>query len=494
MTRLFRNVLTVMSGTLASRVLGFIRQVIFNNLFSGSLKDAFNVAYSVPNLFREVLAEGAITNALIPVLKLQQPREAERFARRFGGLLLGVNLALLGLGFLLAPWVVNVLVAPGSPIDRPMAIYLTRLALPFLTFISMGSLFSALLQSEERFFAPSYAPVLFNVGAILLMALWPGNPAALGLSVTVGGLLQAVIQLPYLRGFGLELAWHPAITSALRLILPFTFTTAIRQAATLVMVRILSTYPTAALTGYYNASIIFQMSLGLLAISPALAYYPRLAQQVADHDWERFRDTLRSALERTGVLLGLAAALLVALAPWITGTFFAWSRQFSAGNYAFTSAALAALGYAVLPWGMNTLLLRAHYARTEVVHAVQVTVLVFTVNILGYLLFSPLGMFRLNLVTAFAGLLGTVLYTIRLNLAGVLSARRLLALVLRLAVAAAGSAIVAHQLAAVVGPAGSAFASAPPLAVGSVGGVVTYLLLARLLGLPLIPLRFLYRR
>ncbi len=111
---MLRKVLLVMGGTLASRVLGLVRQAVFNALYPDALKDAFNVAYRVPNLFRELLAEGAVQNALIPLLKGLPPQEAQAFARRFAAFLLGVNLLVLGLGYLLAPWVAGLLVAEGS--------------------------------------------------------------------------------------------------------------------------------------------------------------------------------------------------------------------------------------------------------------------------------------------------------------------------------------------------------------------------------------------
>ena len=108
---MLRAVLLVMGGTLASRVLGLVRQAVFNALYPDALKDAFNVAYRVPNLLRELLAEGAVQNALIPLLKSLPPEEARAFARRFAAFLFGVNLVVLGLGYLLAPWVAGLFLA-----------------------------------------------------------------------------------------------------------------------------------------------------------------------------------------------------------------------------------------------------------------------------------------------------------------------------------------------------------------------------------------------
>lgn len=278
---MLRAVLLVMGGPWHSGVLGLVRQAVFNALYPDALKDAFNVAYRVPNLLRELLAEGAVQNALIPLLKSLPPEEAQAFARRFAAFLFGVNLLVLGLGYLLAPWVAGLLVAEESHLRAPEAfqevVYLTRLLLPFLLGISMAALFSALLQAEERFLPYALGPVAFNLVAILLMALYPGDPTALGLSVSLGGLIQALVQLPFLRGFRLEWRWHPAFLPALLRMGPFAFTTSLRQFLNLVLTNILTRYPPAAVTGFYNAEVVFQMVLGLFATSPAIALFPRMS-------------------------------------------------------------------------------------------------------------------------------------------------------------------------------------------------------------------------
>jgi putative peptidoglycan lipid II flippase len=484
MSSALRNVVTVMSGTLVSRVLGFVRQVLLNNLYVAPIRDAFNAAYTIPNLFREVLAEGAVTNALIPVLVSLPAEEAPRFARRFGALLLGINLLVLGLGYLWSPEIVGLLLGPKSHIDPQLTLRLTRLMLPFLAAISMSALFSALLQAEERFFVPSFAPLLFNVGVISLMVLWRGNPTVLGLSVSLGGLMQAGIQLPFLRGYRLEPLWHPAMGRALRLMVPFLLTTTIRQLTVVVMTRILSSYPPSALTGYKNGDVIFQMCLGLFSVSPALAFYPRLSELAGRKAWGEFRGSLERALARVAALLGLVAALVTALAPWLVGALFAWSRLFGPDDFRFSAEALRALGLALLPWGLNTILLRAFYARMQVLRAIEVTLLVFALNSLLYVALEHRGMFMLNLATLGAGLVGFAFYTLRLSLDGVLGARTAVSLLARAALAALIAGSLAFILASLVGPAGGVRASLPPLLLGGGAGLAGYLLMARLLGLP----------
>ncbi|MEJ5337026.1 MAG: murein biosynthesis integral membrane protein MurJ [Thermus sp.] len=416
---MLRKVLLVMGGTLASRVLGLVRQAVFNALYPDALKDAFNVAYRVPNLLRELLAEGAVQNALIPLLKGLPPGEARAFARRFYALLLGVNLFVLGLGYLLAPFLVDLLVAQESHLREPglfqETVRLVRLLLPFLLGISLAALFSALLQAEERFLPYALGPIAFNLAAILLMALFPGDPTALGLSVALGGLFQALVQLPFLRSFFPEWRWHPALGQALLRIGPFAFTTSLRQFLNLVLTHILTRYPQAAVTGFYNAEVVFQMFLGLFATSPAIALFPRMST-LRGAELARF---LRGPLARVGLLLGLLSGLTVGLAPYGVVLLFGLFGPLSPENRRYSAEVLTALGFALLPWGLNTLLLRGLYALGRVREAVAASALVFLSNTLGYWLLKDAGLFLLNLSTALAGYLGLFLYLFLLRREGV---------------------------------------------------------------------------
>jgi len=480
---MLRKVLLVMGGTLASRVLGLLRQAVFNALYPDALKDAFNVAYRVPNLLRELLAEGAVQNALIPILKNLPPSEAQAFARRFAAFLLGVNLLVLGLGYLLAPFVVELLVAEGSHLREEEAfrqvVYLTRLLLPFLLGISMAALFSALLQAEERFLPYALGPIAFNLAAIGLMALFPGDPTFLGLSVALGGLLQAAIQLPFLKGLRLEWRWHPAFATALLRMGPFAFTTSLRQFLNLVLTNILTRYPPAAVTGFYNAEVVFQMALGLLATSPAIAYFPRMSA-LKGEELARF---LEAPIRRFALLLSLTGGLLVGLAPFLVVLLFGLFGPLTPENRAYSAQVLSAMGLAVLPWGVNTFLLRGLYALGRVREAVGASAFVFLANTLGYWLLRDAGLFLLNLATALAGWLGFALYLRLLAREGV----RVGPLPSYL-----GKAYLAGLSAALPGlgleawaPGESPLAALWPLVLGGAVGVGVFLLVGLLLGLPI---------
>lgn len=497
MSRIIRNTYLVMAGTLSSRLLGQVRQTILTNLpLPDVIKDAFWVAYRIPNLLRELLAEGAIQNALIPVLTSLPPEEARVFARRFGAFLLGVNLVVLGLGIVFAPQIASALLwlsdlshSQTSPLRDPAVfeqlVLMIRLVMPFLLSISMASLFSSMLQSGERFGITSFSPIAFNVGSIVVMLLFPSSVVALGLSVTLGGALQALVQLPALKGYGLEFKWHPAFREALSRIGPFAFTTSVRQFLNLVLLGILAAYPSAAVTGFQNGELIFTTALGLLAVSPAMAAFPRLSALAGSGDVSAAHELLRRIMARLAVPLAFASAMMVALAPWIVGTLYAITNNFSDANRAFTTQTVMALGFALLPWGLNQLMLRGFYAVGQVSQAVGVTVMVALLNTFGYWLFREQGLFVLNLATAIAGWLGLAIYARRLQRFHMVVQTQIWQGVAKVLLAAIPAGLAAYAVAIQFGIPGFFLQNLLPLGTGGLTGLAIFVGLAYALRLPL---------
>ena len=152
-----------MIGTLASRVTGLLRQSLLVQLFSTEVTDAFLIALKIPNLFRELLAEGALINSFVPAYKALPPADAKRLSGALLSLLVVLNGLLLLLAVWTAPVIVNLLVSDPDTINVPLTISLTRAVFPFLSAISFSALAMGILNAEERFFAPAWAPVVLNV-------------------------------------------------------------------------------------------------------------------------------------------------------------------------------------------------------------------------------------------------------------------------------------------------------------------------------------------
>ena len=257
-----------MIGTLASRVTGLLRQALLNQLFNVEVTDAFIIAQKIPNLFRELLAEGALINSFVPAYKALLPAEAKRLSGALLSLLVVLNGLLLLLAVWAAPAIVGLLVANPDKINVPLTISLTRAVFPFLAAISFSALAMGILNAEERFFAPAWAPVILNVVTAALMLLYPNQALMLAVAFVLGGAAQLLFQLPPLVRSGLlpqlGVWWHPQLASVLVLMIPFTFSTGARQLLNLVSSRLLTTLPAGSVTAFSNADLFLSLALGLL--------------------------------------------------------------------------------------------------------------------------------------------------------------------------------------------------------------------------------------
>jgi putative peptidoglycan lipid II flippase len=409
-----RNILTVMSGTLSSRVLGLLRQTLFNRFFDTRITEAFNIAYNVPNLFRELLAEGALSNSIIPVYKNLLPSERKQFSSSFLALLLAVNFVIVGLGILLAPLIVELMASGVSAKVKELTIMMVRIVMPFLAGISLSALAMGLLNAEEKFAATAFAPLAFNVITIIGFVLFPNNAVMLGWFTTLGGFAQLIVQIPSLQRFGLmpslSTIWHPGLTRALRLMGPFAFTTSVRQFLAIILVNLLSRFPEGTITGFRNAEVIFLMLQGLFAVSPATAAYPRLSEFAAAKDWNNFRDTVASYARLVLFLSAGVSALLFVLGPSVVSSIIELSGKITDDKYLPTLAFIPSFALAIAPWGLVQLLTRAFYARERTRDAVTISVVAFAINTLLYILLAPLGFATMNYATAIAGWLMVGVY------------------------------------------------------------------------------------
>nr|WP_245808318.1 murein biosynthesis integral membrane protein MurJ [Deinococcus hopiensis] len=419
------NTLIVMAGTLGSRLSGIVRQQIIN-LFGNTLLEAFLVAVRIPSLLRELLAEGALVNSFIPVYKSLPVAERHSLASAFSGVLIAVNLLLMALGILAAPWLVDLLLAGHSNVDRGLAVYMTQLVMPFLMLISLSSVAMGLLNADEHFRESSFAPVAFNIASIAALLLLPDTATWLGFGWLVGGVAQLLVQLPALRRFGLlptpALVRHPALGRVLRQMAPFTLTAGARQILNVYVQRLLTNaqmFPQGTQGGYSNAEALFTMVNGLFVVSPALALFPRFSQYAAEENWPEFRTLTGQAIRTTTFLAAPMSALLVALAPYAVSMMNLRANydvpRFHAGAQILTGWALA-----LVPWAVVTILLRTFYARERTRIAVMVSAVGFVLEVLLYRLLVPwLGLIGFGLSTTVSGLLMAItlawLYQLKLG-------------------------------------------------------------------------------
>ncbi len=362
-----------MVGTLASRVTGLVRNSLLAQFFPTAVLDAFVTAFKVPNLFRELLAEGALTNSFIPVYKSLEPSEQRRLSGALLALLTLANGVLMLGAYLAAPLLARLLISDAGNVDVQLTTELIRIVFPFLPAISFSALAMGILNAEERFLAPAWAPVALNVVTVTLMAIFPGQAVMLALAHVFGGLAQLLVQLPALARSGLlpkpSGLWHPAMGEVLLLMVPFTFTAGGRQVLNVVASNVITGIDAGAQGAFYLADLFLSLLLGLFSISPALAYYSRLSQHAAGRSQE-FAPTLLEGLRFITFLTVPAGLALTLLAAPSVDAVYNWrsllGAPMAADLRAFTIAATLPLGLAVFPIGAFNLLVRSFYVRRSV--------------------------------------------------------------------------------------------------------------------------------
>jgi len=397
---------TIGAATLASRILGYARDMVIARAFgAGPATDAFLVAFRIPNLLRRLLAEGALATAVVPVFTETLARDGSaafgRMTRAVAGVALVALCVVAALGVLLAPWVVTVM-APGWRADTrlfALAVRLTRVMCPYLVLVGWAALAMGALNARHRFLAPALGPALLNVAmiaAVLGLAGWVTPPImALAIGVLVGGVGQLGVQLPALRRLGVSLIpsaeWrHPAVARIAARLWPAVFALAGVQITVVLNTLLASLLPAGTVSFLYYADRVMEFPLGVFGVALATAALPSMAAQAAHGEVPGVRATLEFALRLAAFVAVPAAVGLVLLGRPIVALLFQ-RGEFGASDAALTAQALA--GYAVgLPaFSATRIAVQAFYALGDTRTPVWIGLGVVVVNVaLALLLMWPL--------------------------------------------------------------------------------------------------------
>jgi putative peptidoglycan lipid II flippase len=397
---------TIGAATLASRVLGYVRDMVVALAFgAGPVTDAFFVAFRIPNILRRLLGEGALSTAVVPVFtEYAATRPRPDFDRMLRAVLAAALIALVvtsALGVGAAPWLVR-LVAPGfadDPGQLELAALLTRVMFPYLVLVGLAALAMGALHAHGRFFAAALGPAVLNVGmigAVVLLATRVEPPIlSLAIGVLAGGLGQLLVQLPSLRACGLPLmpsgeVDHPAVGRVARLLVPAVFGLAAVQVMVFVNTLLASLLRPGAISFLYYADRVMEFPLGVFGIALASASLPAMSRQAATGDREGVAATLNLAL-RLAVFISLPATVaLVLLRAPIVRILFERGR-FGPEDTAATAAALAWYGVGLVGFAGARIAAQAFYAIGEPGVAVRLGVVAVTVNIVAAVsLMAPL--------------------------------------------------------------------------------------------------------
>lgn len=479
--------------TLFSRLFGYLRDVVIAVVFGASGgTDAFFVAFRIPNLFRRMFAEGAFSQAFVPVFSETREREGDAAARaladRAAGALGLVLLAITVLGILAAPLLIR-LFAPGFEPGTPrheLAVEMLRIVFPYLLFISLTALAAGILNSHERFAVPAFTPVLLNlslIGAALWLAPRMEEPVtALAWGVLVAGLAQLAFQLPPLARIGmlprprLDLA-HEGVRRIGRLMLPALFGSSVTQLNILVNTLIASFLVTGSISWLYYSDRFVELPLALFGVAIGTVILPRLSRHHSRASSAAFAATLDWALRLTWLLAIPATAGLAVLAQPILFTLIQYGA-FDAHDARMAGLSLAAYALGVPGFMLVKILAPGFYARQDTRTPVRIGIIAVGVNILldvaivlpWYLSGREAAHAGLALATALAAWANAGLLLHRLYRSQVFRpTRQTRALLLRGLLAAAAMTALLHYLAP---PVGQWPNMSPLLRAGWLGGLI----------------------
>jgi len=404
--------------TLLSRVLGFIRDQILAIVFgAGALTDVFLVAFKIPNFLRRLFAEGAFAQAFVPVFteyKETKSREALLdLAAHVSGTLAAILLMVSTLGVMCSPALI-MLFAPGF-IDDPqrfdLAVEMLRITFPYLFFVSLVAYAGSMLNTFGKFAIPSFTPVLLNIcmiGAALVFSPKFDVPVvALAWGVFAAGLLQLLLQLPFLQKIGLlprpRWGWkHSGVRRILKLMAPAILGSSVAQINLLLDTIIASFLTVGSLSWLYYSDRLMEFPLGLLGVTLGTIILPRLSREHALKSTDNFRMTVDWAI-KLALLFGIPAAIgLIMLARPMLLTLFGYG-EFQASDATMASYSLIAYGAGLPAFLLIKIFAPAFFARQNTRTPVRIGIIALVSN-MAYNLIFVLPMIWLDFIAPHTGL------------------------------------------------------------------------------------------
>lgn len=387
---LLRALATISSMTLVSRILGLVRDFFIASTFrTGLATDAFFVAFRIPNLMRRLFAEGAFSQAFVPILgeyrSRQTPGETRQMLDSVATLLFLALVVAAALGVLAAPLIVYVS-APGFAGDAgkfALTVSLLRVTFPYIVFISLVALAAGILNTWSRFAVPAFTPVLLNVSFIVGAAFFAGHfdppVRVLAWAVFAGGVLQLALQLPFLARLGMLPRWsfnlhHPGVRRILKLMGPSVFGVSISQISLLINTIFASFLVSGSVSWLYYADRLMEFPAGVLGVALGTILLPSLSKYHADANSEEYGRLLDWGLRITLLLAVPAAVALAVIALPLISTLFHYGR-FTSGDALMTRQALVAYSVGLVGMILVKILAPGFYARQNVVTPVKIGLL-----------------------------------------------------------------------------------------------------------------------
>lgn len=382
--------------TLLSRVFGLLRDITLATLFGASGgTDAFLVAFKIPNFMRRLFAEGAFSQAFVPVFteykEKHSPEELKDLLNHVAGKLGGILLLITIIGSIAAPGLV-VLFAPGF-MDEPERFQLTaemlRITFPYLFFIALVAFAGGILNSFNKFAVPAFTPILLNLcligSAIWWAPLFDQPLMALAWGVALAGVVQFLFQLPFLKKLGLipkpRFRPHEGVSRILKLMLPAVIGSSVAQINLLLDTVIASFLVAGSVSWLYYSDRLLEFPLGVLGIAVATVILPALSRQHARNSGDEFNQTLNWA-SRLVLIISIPASVgLFVLAGPVLASLFQYG-EFSASDTYLASLSLMAYIFGLPAFILIKILAPGFYARQDTRTPVRIGIIAMVANMI----------------------------------------------------------------------------------------------------------------
>jgi putative peptidoglycan lipid II flippase len=407
-------------ATLTSRILGFIRDIIIARLFGIYVyAQAFIIAFRIPNLFRDLVGEGASNAAIVPVLSEYNHKRTKEEFWELANLLLNLLVVILSaitiLGIIFSPLIVR-LVAPGFvalPQQLQITINLNRIIFPYIFLIGLSAYAMAVLNSLKNFTVSAFAPCLLNISIIICAMVWGEGTRGLATGVLVGGVLQLAVQIPvlYKKGFRPKLAFcfkHPGLIQIKNLMLPRLASSSIYQLNNFVdtifgsFVAVVGDGGVAVL---YFAYRLIQFPIGIFSNAIAQAILPTFSTQVLDDHQENLKNTLSWGLRTVFFVMLPMTVIFMVLAKPLIFTFFGGGK-FDFNSGILTSNALFYYSIGLFAYGGTKILQSCFFALKDTLTPTKIAGLALGLNIIfNLILMFPLKIGGLALSTSISGVI-----------------------------------------------------------------------------------------
>lgn len=404
MSKMLKSSGSVGAATLISRFLGFLREAVYAGFMGISqVADAFYYAYSLPNLLRRLLGEGALTAAFIPIFKDREKNHGDAKMWRSVNAVLCALVLMLGAVVAVSMILLAVIILK-VPLQfrTELSARLMLVMFPYVGFVCMAAVFIGLLNARGHYFMPALGAAILNlvmIASVYLLAPRFGEGLerqvfGLAVGVVIAGFLQAAVQVPMLRKDGFRFAWvnpfrDPTVREVARKMGPATLGVAAYQLNVVVTQTLAVTEAKNVLSAFNYAVRLMELPQGVVGVSLATYLLSELSGLAAEKKFPEFRSALRDGLQQLVFINTLATVILLVLARPILRLLFEHGK-FTAEDTGLSSQALWALAPGLVFFSLNSIYSRAFYAMGDTRTPMRISVFALGANLMFAFFLIPL--------------------------------------------------------------------------------------------------------